>query len=368
MKNVRRILVVIGKMDRGGAETIIMNLYRNIDRQKIQFDFAVHTNEKADYDDEIVAMGGRIFRFPEYKILNSLSYRKAWKEFFKNHQGEFCAVHGHIGSCAAIYLREAKKQSIFTIAHSHSCMNGISGLLFKALCFPQRFIADYFIGCSDEAGVDRFGKRVVKNSKIYKTLNNGINAKEYQYNPEIRAKYRADFGLEDRFVVGHVGRFTYAKNHKFLIKVFKEIKKIRDDAVLVLAGRGELEDQIKEQVREEGLENHVIFAGVRDDIPELLQMYDVFVFPSIFEGLGIVLVEAQATGLSCVLSSAVPSLACVTPLCKKLSLKESPSKWANEVIEICKNSGRENNYEVIKNSGFDIVSVAKELESFYLEI
>lgn len=368
MNNLKRVLVVIGKMDRGGAETIIMNLYRNIDRQKVQFDFAIHTNKKCDYDDEIVAMGGRIFRFPEYKIYNSFSYKKAWKKFFTEHAQEFCAVHGHIGSCAAIYLTEAKKHNIFTIAHSHSCMNGIGGLLFRVLCFPQRFIADYFLACSYEAGVDRFGKKVAQNPKIYKTLNNGIDAKAYTYNVETRNRYREEFGVQDKFVVGHVGRFTYAKNHKFLIDVFVEIKKIRQDAVLVFAGRGELEEKVKKQIVDYNLQDSVIFAGVRSDISDLLQMYDVFVFPSIYEGLGIVLVEAQATGLPCLLSSNIPDLACVTPNCKRLSLKESTCNWAQATLEIYNNTKRENTYDLIKSSGFDITAVAKELEDIYMKI
>lgn len=368
MDNPKRVLVVIGKMDRGGAETIVMNLYRNINRQKVQFDFAVHTQKKADYDDEIIAMGGRIFRFPEYKIYNSFSYKKAWKNFLTQHKGEFCAVHGHIGSCAAIYLNEAKKQNIFTVAHSHSCMNGIVGFLFKILCFPQRFIADQFFGCSVEAGIDRFGKKVVNNSKIYKTLNNGIDAKAYVYNRKTREQYRSDFGVENKLVVGHVGRFTYAKNHKFLIEVFSEIKKMRDDAVLVLAGRGELEEKVKKQVAELGLEKSVIFAGVREDIPQVLQMYDIFVFPSNYEGLPLSVVEAQAADLPCLLTDIIPEFAIITNQCKLSSINNSARDWAKKAVWLCDNSTRKDTYEQIKASGFDITSIAKELEDFYLSI
>ena len=367
MEKAKRILVVIGKMDRGGAETIIMNLYRYIDREKVQFDFAVHTSQKADYDDEIISLGGRIFRFPRYKIINGFSYKKAWRQFFKQHKGEFCAVHGHIGSSAGIYLREAKRENIFTIAHSHSCMTGISGLLFKILAFPQRFIADYFFGCSEEAGIDRYGKRIVQNTQKYKTLNNGINAKAYIYNPQVRENYRNEFGLQDKLVVGHVGRLTYAKNHKFLIDVFKEIKKIRNDAVLVLVGRGELEEKIKKQVKDYGLEESIIFAGVREDIAEILQMFDVFVFPSNYEGLGIALVEAQAAGLPCVISDVIPSLACVTENCKKLSLRLSAAEWADQTLNMYKSSNRKNTFEAIEKSGFDIGKTAKDLEHFYLD-
>ena len=301
-------------------------------------------------------------------MFQNKKFRKAWKKFLADRGQEFCAVHGHIGSCAAIYLGEAKKQKIFTIAHSHSCMNGITGFLFKILCFPQRFIADYFFACSDEAGIDRFGKKVVKDEKKYKTLNNGIDAKLYIYNPEIREKYRNDFGVQDKFVVGHVGRFTYAKNHKFLIEIFKEIKKIRENAVLVLTGRGELEDKVRKQVEEDGLENSVIFAGVRDDVASILQMFDVFVFPSNYEGLPLSVVEAQAASLPCLLTDIIPQFAVITENCELYSINNSASEWAQKILKIYDNSGRENAYEQIKASGFDIVSVAKELEKFYLEI
>jgi len=368
MNDVKHVLVVIGKMDRGGAETIIMNLYRNIDHNKVQFDFAVHTKDKADYDDEILALGGRIFRLPLYRVINGFSYRKAWKKFLSDHKGEFVAVHGHIGSCAAIYLKEAKKQGIFTISHSHSCMNGISGLLFKLLTFPQRFFVDYFIGCSKEAGIDRFGKKVVSNPSKYTTLNNGIDAKSYIYNLAIREKYRNEFGVEDKFVVGHIGRFTYAKNHKFLLEIFSEIKKMRNDAVLVLAGRGELEDKIREYVKELGLTNDVIFSGVRSDVSNLLQMYDVFVFPSNYEGLPLSVIEAQASGLPCLISTAVSELACVTDNCEMLTLKLTAKEWAEKVLYAYDNTIRGNKYEDIKNSGFDITEVAKEMEDFYINI
>lgn len=366
MSDPIRVLMVIGKMDRGGAETIVMNLYRNINRNRVQFDFAVHTYDKGDYDDEILALGGRIFYFPQYKVYNEIIYRKKWNEFFKTHGSEFKFVHGHIGSCATIYLSEAKKFGIKTIAHSHSCMNGLYGKCFKILSFPQRYIADWFLGCSDEAGIDRFGKKVVSNYKIYKTLSNGIDAKAYIYNPKIRNEYRKRFNVDDKLVIGHIGRFTYAKNHKFLIDVFKEIRKMREDSVLALVGRGELETEIREYVEKAGVSDSVIFGGVRSDISDFLQMYDVFVFPSIYEGLGIALVEAQAAGLPCIISDIIPSIACVTPNCKKLPLNDSPKAWAAEIIDMYEKTDRTNTYEYIKKSGFDIESVAQKLEDFYV--
>lgn len=368
MSNPKRVLMVIGKMDRAGAETIVMNIYRNIDREKVQFDFAVHSNEKADYDDEILALGGRIFRFPQYKIYNSISYKKKWHEFFKEHANEFCAVHGHIGSCASLYLHEAKKYNIYTIAHSHNFLRGLNGLMFKILCYPQRFIADQFFGCSIEAGIDRFGKKVVNNPKIYKTINNGIDAKQYIYNLETRNKYRDMYNVKDKLVVGHVGRFVHQKNHKFLIDIFYEIKKIRPNAILALAGRGELEEEIKQSLKELNLLDDVIFGGVRDDIADYMQMFDVFVFPSHYEGLGIVAVEAQATGLPSVLSNTIPPLVKVTDNCIFLSLNSPASKWAEETIKLYDNTNRVNTYDNIVNNDFDIITVTKELEKYYLSI
>lgn len=361
--------MVIGRMNRAGAETMIMNIYRNIDRNNVQFDFAVHTKERADYDDEIISLGGRIFRFPEYKVYNAISYKKAWNDFFKEHNGEFCAVHGHLGSSAALYLSVAKKFNVFTIAHSHNCVTGLTGILYRILCYPQRFIADAFFGCSQAAGIDRFGKYVAENPKLYKNINNGIAAEKYIYNPKIRNDYRNKFRVENKFVIGHIGRLTKVKNHKFLLEIFSEIKKQRNNAVLMLVGRGELETEIRHYAEKLNITKDVVFCSVRDDVSNLLQSFDVFVFPSIYEGLPVTILEAQASGLPCVVSYAVPDAAIITPQnFKKLSLKKSAAEWANYVIELYEAVERTNTYESVVNRNFDVVATAKQLENFYISI
>ena len=239
-----RVLQVIGVMDRGGAETMIMNLYRAIDRTKIQFDFLVHERREGDYDAEIRELGGRFFRLPRFVGLNEHSYRMECRTLFAAHP-EWSIVHGHIGSCAPIYLSEAKRAGKYTIAHSHAqnYETGLAGLAFRVASYPSRFIADYFIGCSREAGIDRFGKRIVEGD-TFSVLPNGINASHYACGQSEHDAAKAKMGFAGRPVVCHVGRLTPVKNHEFLFDVFERIKQKWPNAVLVLAGRGALRNRL----------------------------------------------------------------------------------------------------------------------------
>ncbi|MGN0301585.1 MAG: glycosyltransferase family 1 protein [Anaerotardibacter sp.] len=355
---MERVLHVIGRMDRAGAETLIMNLYRNIDRTRFQFDFLVHTDDESDYDKEILSLGGKIYRLPTFTLLNYFSYRKACQKFFLSHP-EHRIVHGHIGSTSAIYLGEAKKLGCFTIAHSHSLNyeTGIMGIAFSVLTRPTRNIADFFIGCSDEAGIDRFGFDVVKSNR-YLTLINGIEVDKYVFSQEQYEKKRIELGIgADQVVFCHVGRFAEVKNHKFLIEVFNEIHKKKPNAILLLSGKGEQEEKIKRQVEDLGLQSVVKFLGLRSDVSEILIASNCFLFPSFSEGLAISVVEAQAAGLPSIVSEGVPNLTFLTPLVKKVPLNLGAEVWANEaiaVIEKAKNQERSSIREQIIDSGFDI--------------
>lgn len=361
-----RVLQVIGRMNRAGAETMIMNLYRKIDKSKIQFDFVVHTNEKCDYDNEILSLGGRIYRVPRFTGKNIVKYKNVWNDFFNEHR-EYKIVHGHIGSSASIYLSIAKKYGIYTIAHSHSSSmgEGVKGAMYKFFSYPTRYIADYYFACSNLAGISRYGKRIV-NSNKYSILKNSIELEKFIYNEEVRKIKRKELKVEDKYVIGHVGRFIKSKNHKFLIEVFKELNKINDKAVLLLVGDGDLKEDILNQVKICGLDKKVIFTGIRQDVNELLQVMDVFVFPSFYEGLGLAIIEAQAAGLPCLISNSIPDEVCITPLVKKLSIKESPKKWAYEINKISTNRNIDIS-ESISKSGYNIDKSVLELEKFYLE-
>jgi len=363
-----RILHVVGSMNRGGTETMIMNLYRQIDRSKVQFDFMVHTSDKCAYDDEILELGGKIYRVPMFKGTNYFSYQNAWIQFFNTNQ-EYKIIHGHIGSSAAIYLKLAKRNGCFTIAHSHNTKSigkNLKSFLYPYFSYPTRYIADFFFGCSKNAGSDRYGKKVVSSDK-FKVLNNAIPANKYRYSNEIREQLRKKLNVEEKTVLGHVGRFSHQKNHQMLINIFQTLHKENPDTVLLLVGDGELRKSIENRVVDLGLSDSVIFTGVRSDIPELMQAMDVFVFPSLYEGLGLVAIEAQAAGLRCVVSDSIPKEAFVTDLIKSLPLEEPVDIWAKSILQYSKGYVRKNTYEVIKNNGYDILDIAKWLESFYLK-
>lgn len=365
-----RVLHVIGRMGSGGAETMIMNLYRKIDRSQIQFDFVVHTDEKAFYDDEILALGGKIYSTNRYNIVNYFSYKKFWDEFFEQHP-EYQIVHGHINSSAAVYLSSAKRHGRIAVVHSHATRNtkrNLRAYVFDISVYPIRFIADYFWGCSLQAGLDRFGKNVV-DADSFRILNNGIETEKYAYSPQNREKIRSQYKISNEaYIVGHVGRFTYAKNHDFLIDTFEKLHQTIPDSKLMLVGEGELENTIREKVRTLHLETDVIFVGQVKNVCDYLQAMDVFVFPSAFEGLGIALIEAQAAGLPCVVSENIQQEAKLPcDLVHTLNISDGAKLWAEQIQEL-RGTKRKDTSQVVKDAGFDIEESAKTLQEFYQEI
>lgn len=362
-----RVLHVFGRLDRGGAETMIMNLYRKINLEKVQFDFVIHTTDKCEYSDEIESMGGRIYNFPTYKVYNHIHYVKKWKEFFEK-KPEYKIIHGHMRSTASIYLFVAKKFGLTTIAHSHSISSGIgiSAIVKNFLQYPIRYIANYFFACSKSAGIWLFGKKTCKRDNFI-ILNNAIDTKKFKFNKEMRAKLREKYNIKNKIVIGHVGRFVAAKNHTFLIDVFKEINKKNKDTLLMLVGDGELRESIEKKVSKLGLTNSVIFTGVISDIPGILQAFDIFIFPSLYEGLGLAVIEAQASGLPCIVADTIPKDAHITKGISVLSLNDSISVWGEEVLNYS-NSNRNISLSPIKSSGYDIESTSEFLQDFYLHI
>lgn len=365
-----RVLHVIGKMDCGGAETLLMNLYRNIDRSKIQFDFMVHTSEKGFYDEEIIKLGGKIYTAPTFNVVNILQYSRFWKKFYQTHS-EHLIIHGHINSSAAIYLNEAKKQGRIAVVHSHNTKTkekNLRALAFNAFSYPIRHIADYFFGCSYQAGIDRFGKKIADSNR-FQVLNNGIDASLYIYNPSIRYTMRERLNInENTTVIGHVGRFAPQKNHFFLLKIFESYHKINKNSELWLIGKGELEKEIRKKVKEFDLLKSVKFFGVTDCVQEYLQAMDVFVFPSIYEGLGIAVVEAQAAGLPCIVSEAiVPEADIGAGLMKHNNLSDSLLLW-NKSIDESLDQKRKNTFNYVINAGYDIKAISTYLSQFYFNI
>lgn len=358
-----RILHVVTHMNRGGLETMIMNYYRNIDRDQMQFDFLVHRKERADYDDEIEAMGGKIFRLP---VLNpfSMNYRNALQSFFEEHK-EYNIVHSHLDCLSAIPLKVAKATgNRYCIAHSHNT-NQDRNLKYLLKLYYRRLIpayADKLSACSKEAGLWMF------RGNDFEVLPNAIDAQSFLYDKRVASAAREELGIrKNDFVVGHIGRFNAQKNHSFLVEIFAEIVKKNRNAKLLLVGIGTEMDRIKEKVNKRGLSDCVIFAGLRNDIPALLAAMDVFVFPSLYEGLPVTMIEAQAAGLPCFISDKVPIECKKTELVTQISLEEPSEKWA-EVVQKKNRCERVGRYAEICDAGFDIKTNARILQAFYERI
>lgn len=356
-----RVLQVVTYMGRGGLETMLMNYYRNIDRNKVQFDFLTHRDERWDYDDEIESLGGKIYHLPKLNPF-SKNYLNALDKFFKEHK-EYQIVHCHQDCLSGVVLKVAKKNGVrFTIAHAHSASQDKNlKYIIKTLAKKNiKKYSDKMFACGEEAGKWMF------ETDNFEVLNNAIDTDLYTYNKEKADKVKKEFDIENKFVVGHVGRFNYPKNHKFIIDVFNEVQKVKEDSVLMLVGDGDLRPEIEQKVRDLGLSDKVIFAGIRSDVNDLMHGMDVFLFPSLYEGLGIVLIEAQAAGLKCIISENIPKDGVLTNDVTSISLNQSPAVWANEILKY-QEYKRANNKEIIKKVNYDIKNNAKTLEHFYIE-
>ncbi len=354
---MERILQVVTYMGRGGIETMLMNYYRCMDREKIQFDFLVHRDFRADFDDEIEALGGRIYRVPPMNPA-SVGYRKALSDFFKEHN--YRVVHCHLNYMSGVVLTAAKKAGVpVRIAHAHTA-NMAPGWKqsVRRLCkYLIPAVATHCIACSVAAGQAVFGKQ------NFSILANAINANVFMYNEKARVEVRSELGLDDAYTVMHVGRMVYAKNHEFLLDTFKELLKIEPNAKLILVGDGELRRQIEEKVAALP-KNSVFVLGDRTDIPALLQAADVFVFPSHFEGLPVTMIEAQAAGLPCVKSAAVTDECVMTDLVSSLAITDH-ALWVEEIMKK-RGISRTNRLAEIQAAGYDITKAVEKLTRFYM--
>lgn len=367
-KEAIRVLHVLGTTNLGGAESRIMELYRCIDRSKVQFDFLVHTREEGHYSKEIRELGGHIYSLPRFKVINLAEYKKAIRSFFREHQ-EFVAVQGHMTSTASIYLPIAKKEnpSIVTIAHARSAGvdKGAKGYVTKILRRSLKKKADYCFTCSKEAGISVFGKKWVEQGNVW-TIPNAIDANRFQYNEAVRKEVREQLGIQDKFVIGHVGRFGFMKNHTYLVDIFAELCKQREDMALVLIGKGEEEANIHEKLKNLGIEDKVLFLGNQFDVERYYQAFDYFVFPSTFEGFPGSVAEAQAAGLHCLISDRITREVALTDLVSYRSIEEEPGLWAEEILQNADKAFiREDMREEIARKGFDVNTQAALMEEFY---
>ena len=364
-----KILVFGITQNPGGVESVIMNYYQKLNKDKIQFDFLCNT-PKVAYENEILQLGGKIYRITA-RSSNRKKYKEELEKFYKEHAHEYNAIWVNVCSLANIdYLKMAKKYNIkYRIIHSHNSENmdsKLRGILHKInKIFIDKYATDFW-ACSDEAGKWFFNKKIMSSDK-YLVVNNAVDTEKYKFDENIRKKYRQDLKIENEFVIGNVGRLHFQKNQEFLIDIFNEINKKIDNAKLLIIGQGEDEEKLKNKVKELGLDEKVGFLGVRYDIPNLLQAMDAFVFPSVFEGLGLALIEAQSSGLQTYASKdVIPNVVKMSEDFHFISLNEMPEEWAKIILE---NRKDRNNNEVaninIKKSGYDIGEETKKLEKYF---
>ena len=343
-----RVLQVVTHMDRGGLETMLMNYYRHMDREKVQFDFLAHRQERAAYDDEIEALGGKIYRLPRL-VPWSKSYLTVLDRFFADHP-EYKVVHVHQDCLSSVILKAAEKHGVpVRIAHSHSA-NQDKNLKYPLKLWYKRDIPKYatnLFACGRDAGDWMFG------GAPYQIVNNAIDVSAYTYSPIKRLEMRREMGLADELAIGHVGRFNQLKKEP--------------NAVLLLVGGGEDMPKMQAKAQELGIADHVRFLGVRSDVADLMQAMDVFAFPSLYEGLPVTMVEAQAAGLPCIISDKVPSECILTEgLVDVLPLSAGAEAWVDAILEK-RNTPRTDHSAEIAAHGFDITTEAVKLQEFYLE-
>ena len=363
-----KVLQVIGSLNSGGSQSMIMNIYRNIDRKKMQFDFIVDRPDDLLYAEEITELGGKIYFLPQYKLYNHRYFKKSWHQFFGEHN-DYKIIHGHVRSTASIYLKIAKKYGLQTISHSHSTSNGkgIGAIIKKVLQYKIRYVADYFIGCSKDSAQWLFGKRKANSNKCI-ILKNAIDTDKYIYDEILRKKVREEFDVSDgEILIGNIGRFSHMKNHKFLIEIFEKIYEKNNKYKLILVGDGELKEEIRKIVIEKNILDRVVFTGVRRDINRILQAIDIIIMPSKYEGFPVTMVEAQCNGVPCFISDKITSDVCLNSNITKISLNETAEKWAT-IINQNSITREKKVKEKIIAAGYDVRYNAKWIEKFYENI
>lgn len=362
-----RIAQIVGKWVGGGVEAVIMNYYRNIDHSKIQFDFLCDSDSTNIPYEEIESLGGRVILIPPYQ--KAFKYHKELKRILK--EGNYKIVHSHINTMSLFPLFAAKCAGVpVRIAHNHSTTNKAEWKknIVKMILRPLTPIfATHYFACTEHAGRWMFGNKKFDKGQVY-VLNNAIDLEKFKYDEKIRKSKRKELEIKDnQIVIGHLGRFMLQKNHSFLIDIFSEIHKKEENAVLVLAGQGPLMDEIKEKVNFLGLTDSVNFLGQRTDANELYQAFDIFLLPSLYEGLGIVLIEAQCAGNLCVASTEVPEVAKVTENLDFIDLNAEPEVWATHILEGLKSHKRKAYISEVRKNGFDIKLEVTKLEEKYID-
>lgn len=363
MSEIIRVLHCFERMNRGGAESFAMNVYRKIDREKIQFDFLV--SGEGAYDEEIKSLGGRIYYISPLLKVGPVRFSKELYNFFEKDK-EHKIVHSHRNKVSGLILREAKKAGItIRISHSHTTSDRGNSIIKLMKNHYQKYVMKYS-NCKIACGVEA-AKYLYGDIADVTIINNGICSENYKYSAEIREKKRKELNLENKFVVGTTGRLETVKNHLFLLDVFNVIHKKCKNSMLLIIGSGSLKENIIEKAKKLGIENNLIVLENRCDVNEILLAMDSFVLPSLYEGVPLSAIEAQCTGLNCFLSDKVTYESKVTDLVEFIPLEETVDIWAEKILSK-KGSNRKQRDEDIKLAGYDIQDGARTLEKLYRDM
>lgn len=373
MSNPIRVLNITRVFKAAGIESFIMNMYRNIDRSKVQFDFLVMSGEESCYDEEIHKLGGRKYTIDikaDNTFIKIQKEAKALYDFLQKHEYKIIHIH-YTTPLRAPYLLAAKKAGVpVRIYHSHSAeVSGKSKVKLLVYNYYRNRISKWATAeyaCSKAAAYWMFEKKLIDNGTV-QIIYNGIDTARFTYNPKIREEMRKNLNLENNFVIAHTGRFLPQKNHHFIIDVFNEVKKREYDAKLLLLGIGELQDEIRQKVNKLGLSNDVYFLGVRKNVEDYLSAADCYIMPSLYEGLPVAAVEAECSGLPCIMSTKITEEVALTSNVVFLHLDDSLKVWAEEVIKT-KSTHRRDESEVITQKGYNVKSVAHKLQNQYLNL
>lgn len=363
--HMKRLLCIVSAMNTGGAETFLMKIYRALDREKYQMDFCVNSGENF-YEKEILEMGGRIYKIPS-KSQNMIQWHRELKQIVHAHGYQYVirVCEHSLAVLDLLVAREGGAKHLIMRSSNAGSGSSMSTFVHKCFRFLPKTVPTVKLAPSTEAAEYTFGKGCVQRGEAV-LLHNAIDTNIYRFDEIGRERIRKELNLESKFVVGHVGRFNQQKNHEFLIDVFHEVWKSNPEARLVLVGKGELEEAIHKKVHTLGLDDYVIFTGVRKDIPQLMSAFDVFAFPSLYEGMPNTVIEAQATGLPCVVSDTITQQAKVTDLVSFYALAEAPTVWADTCAH--QKAGNRLKYnEDLKAAGYDINDVVPQFVKWIFE-
>lgn len=365
-----RILHSVSYMSRGGIETMLMNYYRRIDRTIVQFDFLCNSPLKGEYDDEILSLGGRIYRSPGFSPLRHRAYKRFMKTLFEEHP-EYRIVEAHNGPLGRYAMKAAKDNGIpVRIYHAHGAdlpFNLKWPIKYYCMKTLKYSMNEHFV-CSEKAGRFYMGNKIMNNGDYY-FIPNAIAVDDFVFNMDIRSALRERYNIVNKKVIGHIGRISLPKNHPFILNVFAKLHTLDSDTHLVLVGGGERESKIKAQIKELGIEDAVTMTGVIPNPQDWYQAFDVFFMPSLWEGLPVTGVEAQAADLPCLFSDAITQEVKLSEKAQFMSLKEPLENWSCKLSEILNNlSEREDNTHLITKCHYNIEKEAVRLQELYLSL